>query len=141
MHHLRFSVACLSALVCLGTAYPDEEPLPRGKGSLVTRLNVEICVGTTYNTKSCGPVGPNDAPPEIVELAGIVSAPILDVKCPPKCFGVAADAVKVKVKAVSRRGARYKFAHWGVGCKGKGECRLSIPKNSRARVVAYFSAY
>jgi hypothetical protein len=147
MQYLRFSVACLSALACLGASYPDSVPPlpPRGPGSLGTRLSVELCLGASYSSENCGPQGTSGSVPYPTSRAGIVSAPSMEIRCPLKCAGMKAGAVTLKVKAIaSQSSGRHRFAHWDEegGCKGQGKtCKLSISKNRRARVVAYFSSY
>ena len=143
MQYLRFSVASLSALACLGASYPDKGPLPGGPGVLGTRLTVEICLGKPYDSQNCGPQGNRGGVPYLTSRAGYVSAPRMEIKCPPRCVGIDDGAVKVGIKAIALRSyGRYKFAGWDEACKGQGKtCSLSIRKNGRARAVAYFSSY
>lgn len=134
MQYLRFSVACLSALACLGTGYADARPPG-------TRLSVVICVAQEPDPPICGPRvkvsrGKLGATfPPIAKRSGVVSAPFLKIKCPGVCEAAVSRAVKVTITAWPTR-PQYALDHWEGSCAGNAPtCTLRVSANALAKAV------
>jgi hypothetical protein len=140
---VRFSVACLVALACLGSTHAVAGgPIP-GKPSKLAgaQVLVEICFGEACGPKafSGGRIG--DSFPPIAKQAGTITASRpLNLKCPGTCEGTADRPVKVTIRAVPKRGAYTEFAHWEGACMGTvATCTLRV--QGRMTVKAVFTRY
>jgi hypothetical protein len=123
MPTVRFSVACLVALACLGSSHAVAGgPLP-GKPKLAgTRLTVTICAGDV-RPGLCGPKAfargqLSSSFPAIARQAGTVSAAPMNIRCPGVCEAAAERPVKVTIRAWPRRDGYHEFDHWEGACMG-----------------------
>jgi hypothetical protein len=145
MPFLRFMVACLSALACLGTSYADAAQRPprlQGKGSKpAALLRVQICAGKVEQGL-CGPKLSGSFP-EIAKVGGInsVEGP-LTIRCPGKppqsniCETDAARPVKVTIRAWVIRDGYHHFDHWEGACSGTVQvCTLRVDGVTTAKAV------
>jgi hypothetical protein len=140
MRVVRFFVACLSALACLGASYAVAGgPIPPGKATKAgATLKVQICAGVVSPTQ-CGPKvarvkglargQARTAFPPIAKQAGSVTVPRLNITCPDACEATAARPMTVTIKAWPRRDGYHEFHHWEGGCDRAGTvatCTLPI---------------
>jgi hypothetical protein len=140
-HAVRASVACMTALVCLGASNAGA----RQQASL---LSVQICA-PDRQPANCGPrakVGPRRQLgvrfPTLARRAGIVSAPRLKIKCPGVCEATIPGAVTVTITAKATQDpsqGSYAFDHWEGSCAGQPvTCTLNVSRSGNVRAVAVF---
>jgi hypothetical protein len=145
---MRFSVACLVALMCLGSSYAGAVDRPPAKPAKpAAQIVVEICAGDSKNRDNCGPgkgfsgrrLGEPPIP-EIAQRAGSLSASgPMNFKCPGPCQGKAKRAVTVTIKAVAARDGYHKFLKWEGACVGTvPTCRVRV--QGSMTVTAFFGA-
>jgi hypothetical protein len=146
-HAVRASVACMTALACLGASNA-------GARQQATLLSVQICA-PDRQPANCGPrakVGPRRQLgvrfPTLAKRAGVVvvSAPRLKIKCPGVCEATIPGAVRVTITAKATQDpsqGSYSFDHWEGSCAGQPEtCTLNVGRSGNARaVVVFHSSY
>jgi hypothetical protein len=120
---VRFSVACLVALTCLGSSIAVAgSPLP-GKGSKpkAAQIVVAICAGDVQ-PGLCGPkFGGRQLGgtwPAIARQAGTISATRPNIRCPGVCEAEAKRGTGVTFRASPRRDGYHEFDHWEGACMG-----------------------
>jgi hypothetical protein len=151
MQYLRFLMACMSMLACLGVSYADARLGPTPNHRVGTRLKVEICVP---NPEKCGPRTKANAStgqlgvryPPYAKRAGVVKAQGLNIKCPGTCAKDLAGARTVTLTADPTEDpskGSYEFVDWtGKKCAGQREtCTFRIEKNENVTVSAVFHSY
>ena len=138
---VRFSVACLVALTCLGSSHAVAGgPLPGKPSNLVPTLLVELCFGDACGPKAVAGGRVGDIPP-IAKQAGTVTASgPLSFRCPGACGGTVDHPVTVTIRAIPRRGAYTEFQEWQGACVGTvPTCTLRV--KARMNVRAIFHRY
>jgi uncharacterized repeat protein (TIGR02543 family) len=152
MQYLRFLVACLSMLACLGVSYADARLGPKPGNREGTRLKVEVCV-PNGSPENCGPREKANAAnqqlrvsyPPYTKRAGVVKATRLKIKCPSACSATLAGARTVTLEADATKDptrGSYEFVEWTSKCAGQGEtCTFHIAKNANVTVSAVFRSY
>ena len=139
---VRFSVACLVALTCLGSSHAVAGgPLP-GKPKLAgTRLTVTICAGEV-KPGLCGPKAfargqLSNSFPAIARQAGTVSAARpMNIRCPGVCEAAAERPVKVTIRAWPRRDGYHEFDHWEGACMGTvATCTVRVQGDVTVKAV------
>ena len=142
---VRFSVACLVALTCLGSTHAlADVPIP-GKGSKPTgaTLLVEICFGDECGPKTKGSISRRQfvaSFPPLAKQAGTITASRpLNFKCPGACQGKADRPVSVTLRAVPARDR--KFEGWLNACAPSGSaptCTIPLQGTATVKVKAVF---
>jgi hypothetical protein len=142
---VRFLVACLVALTCLGAGHAVAGGPISGKPSKPAgaKLVVEICFGDACGPKafSGGRIG--DSFPPIAKQAGTITASRpLSFRCPGTCEAASKRRVTVTIIAAPRRGGNTEFDHWERACERAGTARsCTVPVEGKTNVKAVFRRY
>jgi hypothetical protein len=139
---VRASVACLVALMCLGSSSAVAGgPLP-GKPKLAGhRLTVTICAGEV-RAGLCGPKAfargqLSNSFPAIARQAGTInSSRPLTIRCPGVCEAAVERPAKVTIRAWPRRDGYHEFDHWEGACMGTvPTCTLRVQGDVTVKAV------
>jgi hypothetical protein len=134
VQYLRLSVACVSALVCLGASNVGASPDGRSLGG--PTLLVQICAPNALSG-NCGPQPPkvlggqlrDNRFPALAKRAGVVSVRGLKITCPGTCEVERAVTVTLTARPTQdpSRGS-YEFDGWEGDCRsfGKRPCTLRV---------------
>jgi hypothetical protein len=137
VQYLRLSVACVSALACLGASNLGASNLgasnPNGLVPVGPALLVQICAPNA-SVANCGPKLPkvsrqlirDKSWPVLAKKAGVVSARGLTIACPPNCGAKSAGAVTVTLTArptLDPNKGSYEFDGWQGACESAGKAR------------------
>jgi hypothetical protein len=148
VQYLRLSVACVSALACLGASNLGASNLgassPAGLGG--RSLSVQICAPDAL-TANCGPKPPKvlkqqlrERFPALAKRAGVVSVRGLKITCPGTCEANVAGAVTVTLTArptLDPNRGSYEFDGWQGDCAsfGKRPCTLRVNGKMNAKAL------
>ena len=143
MPPVRFLVAGLAALTCLGASHAFAGgPIPGKPGKPAgAQVVVAICFGDACGPKAFSRGQLGDSFPPIARQAGTITASSpLNLRCPGTCEGTVDRPVTVTIRAVPRRGAYTEFDHWEGACMGT-VATCTVRAQGRVSVKAVFRRY